>query len=238
MNMDNIIRMFNFSNMFLIIMVLVLVIVGILFFMGPVGRFFFKMRLPGPRTVLLAQTHTNELKFFRVKSDGLNLKWGRHKFMFLPDLSRKGGENSKEFNEITKKPAHVDGYPVYLGAISASVACNPHLMNAITTAQKGSEALGGFFKSLEKTFNYEDVDGEKKLLNKPRVKNIHLLNHFNIKDLAEIINMVITPQRLTAVYTEGELAGINRHKPREAVLLGVIIVLVIGLLAQQWMMGR
>jgi len=209
-----------------LIAVLVVAMFIMLLKMGSAGRFWLKHNLlRGNSPVLIAQTHTNALKFYSVKDHGLSLRWGRDSFVFLPDLMRSRDENNLEFNEINKKTGHIDGKPVFLGAISASVACNPHLADTLALAQKGPTQIKTFFEGLKTTFS-------------DRVKNIHLINTFSVKDLAEIMNIVITPQRLKTVYDYGETKGRNIVKTKETMLMLVIFALLLAVCFLSYMVTR
>ena len=222
---------FTFENMLIAICILIAVIVIILAKMGPVGRFFLNINvMPGSKKILLAKGLTNELKFFRVKEKGRALQINRDSYMFLPDFRRaKPTENLSEdeqiFNEMLVKPSHIDGKIIYMGALSASVAANPHLMETLETAKSGSKEVQTFFKGLETTFG-------------TNVKRLNIVTPFNIQTLAMIMNRVITPQRLKMVFKEGELVGLNRHRTREMALYIVIGALVICVLGLAYMVTR
>jgi len=216
--------------MLIAILIELAVIVIILIKSGPIGRFFLDLNLlPGPKTILIAQTHTNELKFYRVKSRGRNLKIKKEQYMFLSDLRRRKDDpltdKENSFNEMIKKPAHIDGKPVYMGSVVASVGANPHLMEVITIARTGPKIVRDFFMGLKETL------GEK-------VSNIHVLADFSIQDLAELMNVVITEQRLESVFMEGEIAGLNRYRQRDQILMGVIVILVLGMCAMGYFLTK
>jgi len=224
-------ELFDFWTMLAIIVAEFLVIFIIIVKAGPVGRFFLDLNLfPGSKNILIEQSHTNELKFRRVKSRGRNLKVKKDRYVFLCDLRRRGKDdpltaNENKFNEIVKNSAHIDGKPVYMGSVVASVGANPHLMETISLAQTGPKVVRDFFEGLK------EMLGEK-------VSNIHILADFSIQDLAGLMNVVITEQRLESVFMEGELAGMNRYRQRDQVLMGVIIILVLGMCAMGWFLTR
>jgi len=150
--------------------------------------------------------------------------------MFLPDFRRAkvegdlSGEEQK-FNEILAKPSHIDGKIIYMGALSASVAANPHLMETLEAAKSGPDEVKNFFEGIKTTFP-------------KHVKNLNILTPFNIQTLAMIMNRVITPQRLKMVFKEGELVGLNRYRTREMALYIVIGALVICVLGLAYMVTR
>jgi len=223
-------ELFDFWTMLAIIVAEFLIIFIIVVKAGPVGRFFLDLNLfPGSKNILIEQTHTSELKFRRVKSRGRNLKVKKDRYVFLSDLRRRSGDpltmNEDKFNEIIKKPAHIDGKPVYLGSVVASVGANPHLMETISIAQTGPKVVRDFFEGLK------EMLGEK-------IRNIHILADFSIQDLAGLMNVVITEQRLESVFMEGELAGMNRYRQRDQVLMGVIIILVLGMCAMGYFLTK
>jgi len=149
--------------------------------------------------------------------------------MFLSDLRRRKDDpltdNEKNFNEMIKKSAHIDGKPVYMGSIVASVGANPHLMEVITMAKTGPKVVRDFFQGLKDTL------GE-------RVSDIHILADFSIHDLSELMNVVITEQRLESVFMEGEIAGLNRYRQRDQILMGVIVILVLGMCAMGYFLTK
>lgn len=224
-------QIFSFYNMLIAIVLLICVLVFILFKMGPVGRFFLDLNLmPGSKKILLAKGHTNELKFYRVKEEGRSLKVKKDLYMFLPDFRRnisEGGlkDEEKAFNEILAVPSHIDGKIIYLGALAASVAVNPHLSETLDLAKDGPENVKSFFKGLEDTFTGQ-------------VEKINILTSLNIQNIAQIMNRVITPQRLKAVFKEGELVGLNRHQTREGALFLVIGILCVCILGLSWMIMK
>ncbi len=218
--------------MFIYIGVLIVLIVIILFKMGPVGRFFLKINtMPGPKTILIAQTHTNELKFMRCSDRGRSLRVKKDMYMFLPDFIRSPkDDDERTFNDLLKKPAHIDGKAVYLGAASVSVASNPHLMDAISKATE-KETDDYFLDTLH--------DGLKTTLGKNAiVKKLYILNPFSVQKLAELMNVVITPQRMEDVWNEGHLAGLNRYKQRDMILLGAILILTLGIVIMGYWLQR
>ena len=222
---------FNFYTMIIAIVFLMAFIFLILLKLGPPGRFFLKLNLlPGSKKILLAKGHTNELKFYRVKEKGRSLMVKKDLYMFLPDFRRnKAGEKledeDKIFNDIIAEPSHIDGKIIYMGALSASVATNPHLLDTIEKAKKGTKEVKTFFEGLEETFPMS-------------VRNINLLTPLNIQNLAQIMNRVITPQRLQMIFKEGELVGLNRHQTREGVIYIVIGLLVLCILGLTWMVMK
>ena len=224
-------QVFNFWNMFIAICFLIVLIVVILVKLGPPGRFFLDINLmPGPKKILLAKGHTNELKFYRVKEEGRSLKVKKDLYMFLPDFRRekaneKLSDEDMAFNEIIAEPSHIDGKIIYLGALSASVAVNPHLSDTIDKAKSGPDDVKAFFKDLETTF-------------KGNFRRINILAPLSIQNIAQIMNRVITPQRLRAIFKEGELVGLNRHQTREGALYIVIAILVICILGLTWMVMK
>lgn len=206
--------------------VLAMAIIVMLLKMGSAGRFWLRHNLlNGNSPVVIAQTHTNALKHFSVKDDGLNLQWGRDRFVFLPDLMRANTDKARAFNQINKKTGHIDGKPVFLGAVSASVACNPHLADTLALAEKGPDEIKTFFEGLKETFG-------------DQVRNIHILNNFSVKDLAEIMNIVITPGRLKTVYDYGETKGRNIVKTKETMLFLIIFALLATVIFMAYMMTR
>lgn len=207
--------------------VLAMILVIMFIKMGPAGRFWLKHNLfKGNSPVLLAMTHTNALKHFSVIDDGQNLRWGRDRFVFLPDLSRRGRQKDQVFNEISKKTGHIDGKPVFLGTVSASVACNPHLAETVAVAKKGGHTqLTKFLETVNTTYA-------------GKVRNIHMLNQINIKDIAEIMNIVITPNRLKTVFDFGEIKGRNIVKTKETMLFIIIFALLATVLGLAYMITR
>jgi hypothetical protein len=226
--------------MFIMIGVLIVLIVIILFKMGPVGRFFLAINtMPGPKTILIAQTHTNELKFMRCSDRGRSLRVKKDMYMFLPDFIRSPkDDDERTFNDLLKKPAHIDGKAVYMGAASVSVASNPHLMDAISKATEANKDEDG--KIIKEDYFLDTLhDGLKATLGKNAiVKKLYILNPFSVQKLAELMNVVITPQRMEDVWNEGHLAGLNRYKQRDMILLGAILILTLGMVIMGYWLQR
>jgi hypothetical protein len=226
--------------MLIAIAVLLLFLAITLAKMGPVGRFFLGINLiPGPKTILIAQTHTNELKFYRVQDRGRSLRLKKNLYMFLPDFIRNPkNEDEKIFNDLIKKPAHIDGKPVYLGASSVSVAANPHLLDAVMAARDIDTSEGDTRSPDEKHFIEVLHEGLGKNLKNIKITRLHILNPFSIQRLSELMNVVITPQRQEVVWSEGELSGLNRYRQRDMVLLGVCAILALGMVIMAYFLQR
>lgn len=230
---------FSFTNMLIGLAALLAVLVIILVKMGPIGRFFLKLNtLPGARTILIAQTHTNELKFYRVQDRGRSLRVRKNLYMFLPDFIRNPQKtDEKVFNDLIKKPAHIDGNPVYMGATSVSVAANPHLMGAISEARDLPKSDENPQSPDEEYFLDILYEGLKDHV-KADIRRAYILNPFSLQRLSELMNVVITPQRQEVVWSEGELSGLNRYRQRDMVLLGICAILALGMVIMAYFMQR
>jgi hypothetical protein len=148
--------------------------------------------------------------------------------MFLPGLTRSGGDKDLMFNELLKATGHIDGKPVFMGAVSASVACNPTLLDTINKAIS-DESEESMTKVLLKKLKETIADG---------IRDIHLFTPWSIKDIAEIMNIVITPQRLKTVFDYGEMKGRNIVKTKETMLFIVIFALLLTVIFLVYMSTR
>lgn len=210
---------FNFWTMFISVALLGITLVIVIIKLGPTGRFFLDLNLfPGNPEILLSKSHTNRLTFHRVKSNGRALQISKTRYMFLPDLKRNPDEKEQMFNDIIKRPSTLDGKIIHMGTDSASVAVSPTMLEALSTAKIGPEIVKNFFKGLE---DMTKTKGKKKLI----IDYIKILVPYQIQDIAELMNIVITPQRLAMVYREGELKGIMRGRMKEQLLIFVILIL-------------
>lgn len=227
-------ELLGFWGMLAIIVIQLCALIVIILVMGEEGRFFLKLRMvPGSRTILLKGSHTNQYKFYRAEDDGRALKYKKRLFMFLPGFVRNFGqiedateEQEEDFNELIKMTGSIGGYRFYIGSAPVSFAVGPSFIETLEGLELGSEKLKGFLKEL------------KTKLKDTKYRIVELLMPFNIHELTQILNTVVTEHRQEIIFAQGEQHGRNMHKVRENALILVIAGLMICVLALVFMVLR
>lgn len=201
----------------------------ILMVMGSEGRFILGTRLLGKKGgIALLVSATGSTFFYFVRQAGRALKAGGKRFLFLPEFLIVDKDEEKEkadrkfkFNELLRRTAYFIGRPFFVGTRVASIACTPHMAEAIARAKKRKYKEAA--KLLERVKEVMD-EGQGKW---GRVKEVDLIDPWNLDDLSELVNISFTEQDIDESQKEGYIMGLNTHIKTNKVLLIVIGILVV-----------
>lgn len=143
----------------------------------------------------------------------------------LKELKAKAAEErglKVDYNELIRTPAWLAGRRLFTGTMSANIAANPALMEALASAQwPGAKKLLESIQSLG-----------------PRVKEVYVVNPWPLDKLSEYVNISYTQHDIDETYDEGYVKGLSASTGYNKIFLILVFASLAVVVAVVYLMGR